>query len=284
MIQGLLQRELLLHWVSVGFYAISAILFLFATSFARPRVLRSAFCLTVIGMGVHAAAFALRWAVTGRLPAIGRYETFSGLALVGVITFLVVGLVRPELRWTGVLVMPFSFLTIGLGVMASPEIRAAPRSFATYWLVIHVLFAKLAFGASLVGTSLAWLGIWKGRDSAEPRREVTPPEPGSFPAPAALDELSYRFIGLAFLALVIMLISGSIWANLAWGAYWGWEPVETWSLIAWLVYGIYLHLRRTYGWRGRRAAWVATLGFALFLFALWGLGAVFENQHSRYFQ
>ncbi|MDI6872601.1 MAG: cytochrome c biogenesis protein CcsA [Bacillota bacterium] len=282
---SLLRTELLLHWIAVGFYALSAVLFFVAFVFGKQRLLRPAFALALAGLAFHTGALGLRWLAAGRVPSYGRYETFSSLVWVAVAVFALLRIVRPELEVLGALVMPVAFLVIGFAVMASPELQATPRSFATYWLVIHVLFAKLTFGTMLLGTGLAWLGVGRARRLSQPRAtNVAASGWDRLPSAATLDELSYRFIGLGFLALAVMLISGSIWANAAWGSYWGWEPVETWSLIAWLVYGVYLHLRRTYGWRGQRAAWVALAGFALFLFALWGLGSVFENQHSRYFE
>jgi cytochrome c-type biogenesis protein CcsB len=282
---GQIQTDLLLHWATVGFYAASALAYLVPVAFGRRRLGRAAFLLLLVGLALHTIALGLRWHAAGRIPSYGRYETFSSLVWVAVAVFAALRQTRPELEPLGAVVMPTSFLVIGLAVMASPELKASPRSFTTYWLIIHVIFAKLAFATSLVGTGLAWLGVGRARRAAGSgcRRGVWSGWDRLPPAPF-LDELSYRFIGLGFLMLAIMLVSGSIWAARAWGAYWGWEPVETWSLLAWLAYGIYLHLHRTYGWRGTRAAWAATLGFLLFLFAMWGLGAVFENQHSRYFQ
>lgn len=282
---SMITAEIALHWVAVGFYALSAVLYFVALTFGKERLHRYASSLTWVALAFHTAALGLRWAAAGRIPSYGRYETFSSLVWVAVVVFTALRLARPELEPLGAVVMPVSFLLIGFAVMASPELKSSPRSFSTYWLVIHVLFAKLTFGATLVGTGLGWLGVSQERRAARPiALAATGSAWDKLPPAPVLDELSCRFIGLGFLALAVMLISGSIWANLAWGSYWGWEPVETWSLIAWLVYGIYLHLRRSYGWRGRRAAWVASLGLALFLFALWGLGSVFDNQHSRYFQ
>jgi len=176
-------------------------------------------------------------------------------------------------------IMPAAFLFIGMGVMASPEIRELPSSFKTYWLIVHIMFAKLAYGGAIIGTALSALYLWKGKKEREGK--VTKFY-SRLPSLEVLDELAYAFIAFGFLMIGIMIIAGSIWANQAWGSYWSWDPVETWSLISWFFYGIYLHLRITFGWRGPRPAWFSVICVLVLIFALSGIGLFYDSAHSPY--
>lgn len=275
----MIKLEILLLWITVGLYALSSCIYLYSLAFHRPGALRGATLVAVTGLVLQAAALALRWVEAGHGPYMRRYEVYSSDVFILVLMFLVVQRWRPSLRALGGLVMPASFLMIGMAVLASPEIRALPTVFKTYWLLVHIFFAKLAYGAALIGTALAVLFLLKQRQQ---RLDRLTPFYRRLPDLAMLDELSYGFLGFGFLMLGIMIMAGSIWAKTAWGAYWGWDAVETWSLISWLVYGIYLHLRRTYGWRGARAAWFSLLAFGVLVFALFGVGVVYNSVHSPY--
>jgi len=104
---------------------------------------------------------------------------------------------------------------------------------------------------------------------------------GKLPATEKLDILIYRFSAFAFVMLGIMIASGAVWAYKAWGRYWGWDPIETWALISWLVYGLYLHLRITLGWKGRRAAWLALFAVVLVIFSFFGIPLVYPSVHEH---
>ncbi|MDI3281061.1 MAG: cytochrome c biogenesis protein CcsA, partial [Bacillota bacterium] len=280
--------EIGLHWAAVGLYAASAVAFLWGMAFRREAGLRWGVRLAAAGLVPHTAALALRWVAAGHGPYLRRYEVWSSNAWLGLALFLLVQHRRPSLRAAGAAVLPVSLLLIGGAVVSSPEIHQLPATFKTYWLLVHILFAKLAYGSCLVGTGLAVLYLWRRRAelragagtgaaafgvgaesvAAQGRAGATAsagaPAAGllsHLPAPEVLDELSYRFLGFGFLNIGIMIAAGAIWANDAWGSYWSWDPVETWSLISWLLYGLYLHLRRTYGWRGEPAAWLALGAF-----------------------
>lgn len=273
------EAEILLHWIAVSIYALSAILFISSMVFKKLELELKAVWLTGAGLLPHTTALVLRWAVAGHGPYMRRYEVYSSDVWILVVMFLFFQYRRPALRIVGSLVMAVSFLMIGMAVMASSEIRPLPDNFRTYWLLIHIFFAKLTYGSALIGTGLGLLYI--GRERFRERWGK-----GSFfarlPGPVVVDELSYSFIAFSFLMNGIMIASGSIWANNAWGSYWSWDPVETWSLISWFIYGIYLHLRRTYGWKGEKAAWFAVGAIAVLVFALFGIGVFYYSTHSPY--
>jgi cytochrome c-type biogenesis protein CcsB len=100
------------------------------------------------------------------------------------------------------------------------------------------------------------------------------------PTPDVLDRVTYKTIGIAFPLLTLMIATGAYWANQAWGSYWSWDPKETWAAITWLVYAGYLHTRITRGWRGRRAAWFAIIGFAVVIFTFFGVTYLLPGMHA----
>lgn len=284
-----------LLWAAVALYAASSVAFawqLVSKSVAKRRgqqedgveqngkhEFRWGVRLAAIALIPHTAALILRWIQTGHGPYMRVFEVYSSDVWVVIILFLLLQLRLPWLRFTGVLVLPSSFLLIGMAVMASPEIRPLPPDFGTFWLIVHILFAKLTYFSYLIGTILAVFyllkekKIQKGRDLGFLAR---------VPDLAVLNEQSYQFIAFGFVMMAIMIAAGSIWANKAWGSYWSWDPTETWSLTSWLLYGLYLHLVRTFGWRGKRPAWLAVAAVVVMVFALFGLGAIYQSLHSPY--
>lgn len=274
----MIKTEILLHWGAVTLYIVSAVLFIYSFAFQKPEYMRWGTIVAVFGLLPHSAALALRWSDAGHGPYLRIYEVYSSDAWVAVVMFLLAQKWRPAIRSVGTVVMPAAFLLIGMAVMSSPAIRPLPATFRTYWLLVHIFFAKAAFGSLLLATGLAVLFLVRERTALPAAGGVTKrlTDSGFF------DEASYSLTGFGFLMLGIMIVAGAIWANNAWGAYWTWDPVETWSLISWLVYGIYLHLRRTRGWRGVRAAWFSVFALVILVFALFGMGYFYPSQHSPY--
>ena len=149
-----------------------------------------------------------------------------------------------------------------------------PPTFTGVWLVLHVCFYFVAFAAALL--SLAYAA---GHILTRTRPDV-PPRPLD---PATFDRESYRFAGLTFAFWGVGMLTGAVWAYYSWGRFWGWDPVETWSLVTWIVYGLYLHARRFYGLKGRRAALLLLLGFALAVGSLFFTSLLTTSLHSEYF-
>ena len=147
----------------------------------------------------------------------------------------------------------------------------------SYWLLIHVSVMVLSFAILTVGAVLAALYLWRHRSE---RRGSLGALAGRLPDAAALDRVTYRVHAFAFPLFTFAVIAGAIWAESAWGRYWGWDPKETWAFITWVVYAAYLHARATGGWRGRRAAVIALVGYAAFLFNYFGVNILFSGLHS----
>lgn len=270
--------EVICSWIAIFAYAFSTIGFVVGVLFGKPAAERAAVRLAWVGVTAHGIALAIRWIRIGHGPYLGFYEVASLLAFTAVLGFVLVVRKYPALAVGGVAVMPLSFLMMGATLLVSDEAQAVTGSLASIWLVIHVIFANLAFGAYMgsFGLAVAFL-LRDGNPSRRWQRLLE-----RFPAQDVLDGLTFRFVGAGFLFQTVMITSGAIWANQAWGRYWGWDPVETWSLLAWAVYAIYLHLTLTMGWRGRRAAWVAVAAMPVILFSALGVPIVYDSIHGAY--
>ncbi len=184
-------------------------------------------------------------------------------------------LTRPGSGGVAVFLYPAVLLLLGLAVYTGPEVKLLPLTFRGIWLVMHVCFYFVAFSAALLSLGNGVLHVT--RDTRFVSRIA------DLPDAAALDRESYRFAGLTFSFWGIGMLTGAIWAYYSWGRFWGWDPVETWSLVTWFVYGIYLHARRFYGIKGRRAALLLVFGFALAVISLFFTSFLTTSLHSEYF-
>ena len=217
--------------------------------------------LTVLGTALLIAASVTRGLAAQRVPFGNMYEfgvTGTAIAL----TIYLVLVWRSQIQWLGGLVLGVSLFVLGLSL--STYVPPAPLvpALNTFWKYIHVSTIMLAAGMFMVGAAASALYLIKVR--AEERGTVGPVL-SRFPSSAKMDRLAFQVNAIGFpLWTFGTLISGPIWAHYAWGRYWGWDPKEVWALITWIVYAGYLHARVTAGWKGRRAAIVALIGFGTF--------------------
>jgi ABC-type transport system involved in cytochrome c biogenesis permease subunit len=149
------------------------------------------------------------------------------------------------------------------------------------WMFVHVLFAWLAYGAYSVAAAVGVLYLLRTRRRYRDLPEEAPPLlVASMPSAPVLDDLMFRFVIFGFVAHVVMITTGSIWARDLWGSYWSGDPVETWSLLSGLLYGLWIHMRLTLRWRGGRMAWLAVGTLVTVLFAFWGTNLLGGTSHS----
>jgi cytochrome c-type biogenesis protein CcsB len=241
------------------------------------RLGRSAVALTVLGFGLQLAAVATRGLAAHRVPWGNMYE-FSSIAALLVTGVFLVLLTRQDVRFAGFFVMAPVVLTLGLAVtVLYTDAAALVPALQSYWLLIHVSVMVLSFAILTVGAVLAAMYLWQQRSE---RRGSPGALARRLPDAASLDRMTYRVHAFAFPLFTFAVIAGAIWAESAWGRYWGWDPKETWSFITWVVYAAYLHARSTGGWRGRRATVIAVAGYAAFLFNYFGVNILFSGLHS----
>jgi cytochrome c-type biogenesis protein CcsB len=277
--------EAVFFWIAIAVYALASGLYVYALVFRNQRILPRIVWLTSAGFALHTAAIAARYAAQEHLPWSGDYE--NGLAGGWFIVLFTLGasFLRRPMQALAVATLPLTILLMGFGVMRNPTLGPMAASLQSSWLYVHVYFAWLAFGAYALAMGAGILYLLKERAS---RSEQAGGEgvagAGSstkelIPSLARLDELIFRYIIFGFITDAVMIASGAIWARDLWGSYWSWDPVETWSLITWLIYGIAIHLRITMGWRGRRQAWIAIFAILGMIITFFGVTFVVESSN-----
>jgi cytochrome c-type biogenesis protein CcsB len=214
------------------------------------------------------ACLVLRTIATGHGPFTNQYE-FSVAFAWGMVAAYIYFEHRYHIRTIALLVLPIAaallLYALTVGATANPLVPALQNNLL---LTIHVAVAIIAYGAFSISFAAAVLYL-------------TQPEEGrpGWPKPALMDEMGYRAVIIGFPLLTMTVVLGAVWAEIAWGSYWSWDPKETASLLTWLVYGAYLHARVARGWVGRRAAWLLIAGFASVLLCFFG-NLFFGGLHS----
>ncbi|MHA7132079.1 c-type cytochrome biogenesis protein CcsB [Oerskovia turbata] len=228
------------------------------------------------------AAIVTRGIASGRAPWANMYEFTLVGAFVAMAVFLGVCL-RRDVRFLGAFVtgLVVLFLVVAQNSFFLDATGVSP-ALQSYWLVIHVGVAIIATGIFTVAFVMSLIQLL--RDSRENGNGVLGHPAWRWldttPTPAQLEALSFRLNAVAFVLWTFTIIGGAIWAEHAWGRYWGWDPKEVWSFVVWVLYAAYLHARTTRGWSGRRAAYFVIVGYASVLFNFTGVNLIFNGKHS----
>ena len=267
--------ELTCFWIVVSLYGLSAFSYIFGMISQQEKLFTVGLFSALAGFFPHVAVIAMRWSSTGISPFISISESLTLGVFMTVMLFIIVQLSTAIVRPLGVLVMPIAFVLLGWAGTLIKEVAAtlAP-ALQSGWIWVHIVGASAGFASVLVAAGLGMLYLLKETRSGGIYDRL--------PDLAALDLLSYRFVGGGFILYGLMMISGCFWSNQVKGSYWGWDPVEVWSLVSWLTYGIYLHLRVTFGWRGRKLAWFALFALLAMIVSYWGIPFTVETFHSGF--
>lgn len=242
-----------------------------------------AVALTLAGWAAHTGSVVARGLAAHRVPWGDMYEFSSMISLLAVTTFLFL-LNRYRVRYLGAFVMVPVVLYMGLAgtVLYSPAGPLVP-ALNSYWLKIHVVAAMSSSAIFMVGAVVTVLYLIRQRWERLTAAGQVPrgARLGHLLPPArSLDTLAYRIIAFAFPVWTFAIIAGAIWAEAAWGRYWGWDPKETWSFITWVIYAGYLHARATAGWKGRRAAGIALVAFLCLAIDYYAVNIWITGLHS----
>ncbi len=247
------------------------------------RWVQAAVALAAVGVVAHTAAVITRGFAVHRAPWGNMYEFVTALTCVAALFFLYV-MIRYRAWVLGVFVMGAVVIALGLAetliYTAAGDLVPALQS---YWLSIHVTAMTLSTGIFFVAAVLGVIYL-----VVEPNaRRIAAGQAGStngimrrLPTTEQLDRLTYRTVMFGFPVWTFGVIAGAIWADQAWGRYWGWDPVETWAFITWVLYAAFLHARATAGWRGRRAHYIQLLGFASLMFNILVVQVFITGLHS----
>lgn len=271
--------EIVLMWIALTFYVAGTAMFVGGVVFEREKLTRIAVLISAVGLVPQTASMAMRWIRLGHGPYLGYYELTSTLTFFTVLLLVGMAWRYPKTSSAGIVIMPVALLLIGAAMTAPKGGLDVGPTLASYWLFIHVVFSDLAFGAFVLSFGLAVAYVLRAR-SPEGRWAH---KLSKLPDQETVDRLSGRFVVAGFLFWGIMIASGAIWANEAWGRYWAWDPIETWSLVVWLIYAVYLHLRLTLGWRGEKIAWYAIIAMPVAMFCLAGIPFIYKASiHTGY--
>jgi cytochrome c-type biogenesis protein CcsB len=260
--------DVLMFWISFWLYLASFLLFVTYLAFRKQTLGWLGAGTMFAGFLPHTAGILTRWNIAGHMPLSNMYEYANLMAWMTVVTFGAIVWKYKRLI-LGTIVSPALIIIIVSASMlpkeASNQLVPALQS---YWLAIHVSLAALAEGAFAValGVSVTYL--------IKQRKQVTGNGgklTGRLPGLETLDEINFQAIAIGYpLFTVGALFAGSIWAHEAWGTFWAWDPKEVGALVIWLFYTGYLHARLQHGWKGKRAAWLSIIGFAMILLSFAG--------------
>lgn len=247
----------------------------------EQRIGGSGLALIYVGIGLLVGCVVLRGVATSRVPWGNMYEFINLTCLSGLIAAAIV-LHRPSYRglWVYVLMPVLILLTVS-GRWLYADAAPVMPALQSFWLPIHVSVVSLGSGVFLVSGVASVLFLVKMSALATPGKSgIATKLVHLLPDPHALDQIAYRTAIFAFPVFGFGVIFGAIWAEETWGRYWGWDPKETVSFIAWVIYAAYLHARSTAGWRDKKAAWINTVGFIAMLFNLFFINLVTAGLHS----
>jgi cytochrome c-type biogenesis protein CcsB len=292
---GVLLVGMIIYWVNLSMFSNSTLL----TKVGRIS--------TTIASGLLFFILCSRWIVAGYFPLSNLYESLLFLTWLLLTIYLYIE-TKTKSKLIGSVLIPVTLLINGFANLTlSPEMqKSSPLvpALQSNWLMMHVSMMLLSYGTLIIGSLLCILFLVISRskevdlkvidDSSlplynimldyyeakllAPSTEIA--ELGKLKLLQSLDNWSYRIIGLGFPFLTIGIISGGVWANEAWGSYWSWDPKETWALITWLVFAVYLHARITKGWAGKKTAILGSLGFFVIWICYLGVNFLGKGLHS----
>jgi cytochrome c-type biogenesis protein CcsB len=248
----------------------------------RRAPARVAVALTILGAAIHAAGVVTRALGAGRVPWGNMYEFLTTGAFVAVAVFLLV-LIRRDLRFLGTFVIGLAIIMLVAASIAfwTPVGHLVP-ALQSYWLLIHVSIAVMSSALFTLTFAMSALQL------VQSHRQKTIAAGGAdklgfmrlVPNALSLENLSYRINAIAFVGWTFTLMFGAIWAEKAWGRFWGWDTKEVWTFVIWVVYAGYLHARATRGWTGTRAAWLSIVGYLCVVFNFTIVNQFFNGLHS----
>jgi ABC-type transport system involved in cytochrome c biogenesis permease subunit len=247
--------------LSFGAYFLAMVLYtagLFSKKKIFPVLARS---FLIVGILCLSAYIGTRWQIANRPPFSNMFESLVvfSLAIASVAIFIDY---KYKIKSIAALAVLMSLLALGYASLLDKEIVPLLPALKSNWLTIHVLTCFIGYAALTVSFVASVVLLCKKTEDKN------------------LDMIVYKMVAFGFLFLTLGIITGAVWANSAWGTYWSWDPKETWSLITWFIYAIYLHTRFKKGWKGKKAAWLSTLGFLAMLFTYFGVNYLLSGLHS----
>ena len=263
-------------YVALALYLVSTCAYLGSLTTGRGRLEKPGYYALLLGFAVHLFGLVFRYFAAGYTPITNLHESLSFFALCVAGFFIFLRRIY-RIGILGSVFLPVVSVMLISAFAAPAGIRPLPPMLRSYWLPIHTTFAFIGNAVFFAGflVSIVYLLIERG---IKKRRCGT--SPGRFPSLETLDRINYKCMSYGFPFLTIGIITGALWAELAWGSYWNWDPKETWSLITWIMYAILIHNRLTIGWRGRKTAYMMIAGFVSVVVTFIGVNFFMGGLHS----
>ncbi|MFH1577930.1 MAG: c-type cytochrome biogenesis protein CcsB [Candidatus Omnitrophota bacterium] len=254
--------------LSLVAYFLACIFYLINTVFRSKLSGKIATLIFALGLVFHTVVVVNRWYVAKHPPFTNLYESLIFFAW-SVVLIYIISEFFYKIKLLGIPASLLALLAMGYASLLDSTIQPLLPALQSNWISIHVITYFFGYAAVAISfaASLIYLIITRGSSVKTPLAST-------------LDILSYRFIAFAFPFLTIGLTTGAVWANVAWGNYWSWDPKETWSLITWLIYAVYLHMRLVRGWQEKKAAYLSVIGFLAVLFTFLGVSLFLSGLHS----
>lgn len=245
-----------------------------AAGIRGDRYARMSTSLVVLGAILHLASIVARGIAASRWPLGNMYEFIAAITLAATVTWLVMLRRLPQIRTTAafVLLPVVVLMTIG-GTALYTQVAPVMPALQSYWLPIHVTGIMISSGLLLVSGVASALFLLRSSGRFEMLSD-------RLPTADILDRFAYRIMIVTFPLFTFAVVAGAVWAESAWGRFWGWDPKETVTFVSWVIYAAYLHARATAGWRAGRAAWINVAGFISMLFNLFFVNLVVAGLHS----
>lgn len=270
-----MKPALMFFWTAVSLYGVSTFSYIFGMIAKQDKLFTIGLYSALLGFIPHVITIAMRWSATGITPFIDISESLTLGSFMAILIFLSFQFSSKRVRPLGALVIPVVFVLMGWAGTLMKEVAAtlAP-ALQSGWIWVHIVGASAGFASVLIAAGLGLLYLLKEKKSGGIYDKL--------PDLATIDMYSYRFVAGGFIMYGLMMVSGCFWSNQVKGSYWGWDPVEVWSLVSWLTYGIYLHLRVTFGWRGKKLAWYSLIALIAMIVSYWGIPFTVETFHSGF--
>jgi cytochrome c-type biogenesis protein CcsB len=257
-------------------YLLGTLAYLTYIIFLKRALSRAALFIVSFGFASHTLALLTRYAEAGYLPVTNLFESLSFFAWM-IVGLLLIGHLKYQIQVLGAFLAPIALIFTLYALALPKEILPLAPVLKSFWHPFHVFFA---FMGDAVFTLAFCCGIMYLIQEHQVKSKKLGAIMERLPSLKVLDDLNYRCLTLGFPLLTLGIITGSIWAEYAWGRYWGWDPKETWSLITWILFAAQLHQRLTVGWRGRKAAIMAIVGFLVVLFTFLGVNLLLPGLHN----
>jgi len=267
-----------LRYLIILLYLASTVSYLLYLFIQKDGFHRAGIYLLTAGVGIHSAEILYATVSSGQLPATNLYDALSISAWAIALVFVVIQF-RYKIRILGIFAAPLAAMVTILSARLPDAPLQAQNIFNSIWFIIHIVSVFIGNAALALACGVGLLYLLQEHAIKTKNR-------GFFysrlPSLELLDTTGYACIVVGFTMLTIGLITGFVYAKAIWGRFWSWDPKEVWSGITWILYAVLLHERLTVGWRGRRAAIMAIVGFCVVLFTFFGVNFFMKGHHGQF--